>query len=122
MSRKFCVRYGRIYLVGDRMAFMMKPYFLPINKEYYLKLKSGEQDCEIRPADHRGWRSRNVYPGRQVLLSCGYGSHDRHVRTIQSTKEGSAGFAFMGIAQWHIDAAEKIYGKRDRWLVAFFYK
>ena len=46
-----------------------KPYFLPLNKEFYLKVKSGEQDCEIRPANHRGWNSKNIYPGRWLKFS-----------------------------------------------------
>lgn len=97
----------------------MKPYFLPLKKEYYEKFKAGEQDCEIRPANHRGWSSKNIYPGRVLRLSRGYGDYDRHCREIQATVEGSAILAFSGVPQWHIDAVESIYGKRDRWLVAY---
>ena len=97
----------------------MNPYFLPLKKEYYLKFKNGTQNCEIRPLNHYGWNAKNIYAGRQLLLSCGYGTHDRHCKDIKTIIEGTAGFAFMGVPQWHIDAVEKIYGKRDRWLVAY---
>lgn len=97
----------------------MKPYFLPLKKEYYLKFESGDQKCEIRPANHHGWHGKNIYPGRQLLLSCGYGRNDRHCREIYLTNEGPACVVFMGVPQWHIDAVELIYGKRDRWLVAW---
>ncbi len=33
----------------------MKNLFIPLYKEYFLKFKNGEQDCEIRPLAHRGW-------------------------------------------------------------------
>lgn len=101
------------------MSDTQKPYFVPLKKKFYLKVKSGEQDCEIRPANHRGWNSKNIYPGRWLKFSSGYGNNDRHCREIHVVVEGSARFAFMGVPQWHIDAVEQIYGKRDRWLVAF---
>ena len=101
------------------MSEARKPYFLPLNKEFYLKVKSGEQDCEIRPANHRGWNSKNIYPGRWLKFSSGYGDHDRHCREIYVVVEGPASFALARVPQWHIDAVEQIYGKRDRWLVAF---
>lgn len=97
----------------------LKPYFLPLKTEYYRKFESGEQNCEIRPANHHGWNAKNIYAGRELLLSRGYGTADRHVRKIRTTLEGSPGFAFACVPKWHIDAVEAIYGKRDRWLVAF---
>lgn len=96
-----------------------KPYFVPVNKEYFIKIKSGEQNCEIRPANHRGWNSKNIYPGRWLRFSCGYGNHDRCCREIIFTHEGPESMVFIHVPQWHIDAVERIYGKRDRWLVAF---
>lgn len=96
----------------------MKPYFVPLNKEYFFKIKNGEQDCEIRPTDHRGWRIKNIYPGRNLQFSNGYGNYDRIIKkavrvlTTNSLKQS-------GIPQWHIDAVEGIYGKRDNWLIAY---
>lgn len=101
------------------MSEEKKPYFVPLKKEFYLKVKSGEQDCEIRPANHRGWNSKNIYAGRWLKFSSGYGDHDRHCREIYACYEGPASLVFSGVPLWHIDAVEQIYGKRDRWLVAF---
>ena len=98
----------------------MKDLFVPLFKKYFLKIKNGEQNCEIRPANHRSWNSKNVYAGRVLLLSNGYGKKNRIRKEIIVTVEGCAKFAFSGIPQRHIDAVEAIYGKRDRWLVAYF--
>ena len=97
----------------------MKPLFVPLMKKYYLKVKSGEQDCEIRPSNHRGWNVTNVYPFRQITLSCGYGKQDRTTRTIRATCS-THDLQQERIPQWHIDAVEEIYGKRERWLIAYF--
>tara|TARA_R110002050_G_scaffold57423_3_gene128932 strand:+ start:80013 stop:80306 length:294 start_codon:yes stop_codon:yes gene_type:complete len=96
----------------------MKPYFLPLMKIYYLKFKSGEQDCEIRPANHHGWNIKNIFPGRSLLLSSGYGKQDRLVKEIRSTMI-THDLNQEKIPIWHIDAVESIYGKRDKWLVAY---
>lgn len=98
---------------------IVKPYFLPLKAEYYLKFKCGEQNCEIRPANYRGWREKNIYAGRELLLSLGYSKADRHCRKIRVTVEGPASFAFAGVPDWHVAAVEQIYGKRGRWLVAY---
>lgn len=97
---------------------MTKPYFLPLFKEYFLKIKSGEQDCEIRPNNHRGWNIKNIYPGRLVTISNGYGKHDRITREIRSTMV-TRDLTMESIPQWHIDAVEAIYGQRDSWLIAW---
>lgn len=87
-------------------------------KHYFLKFKSGEQDCEIRPANHRGWRVKNVYPDRLMTLSNGYGNHDRLIKVIRRVVI-SSDLKQDGIPQWHIDAVERIYGKREEWLIAY---
>jgi hypothetical protein len=97
----------------------IKPYFLPVKKEYYQKIEDGSQDCEIRPADHNGWSSVNIYPGRQLLISCGYGKARRTTRVVREVRVGAASFAFRDVPKWHIEAVEEIYGKCDRWLVAY---
>jgi len=93
-------------------------YFLPLKKEFFLKFKNGEQDCEIRPNNHRGWNIKNIYPGRMITLSNGYGKHDRITREICSTMVTHDLF-FDDIPQWHIDAVEQIYGQQDSWLIAY---
>lgn len=92
--------------------------FVPIMKVYFLKFKAGEQDCEIRPTNHRGWNTKNVYPGRLMTLSNGYGKHDRLTKQIRSILV-TPDLKMEAIPQWHIDAVEEIYGKRDSWLIAY---
>ncbi len=96
----------------------VKPLFIPLKKKYFLKFKAGEQDCEIRPRNHRIWNIKNVYPGRMMTLSNGYGKYDRINREIRSTMV-TPDLNMEHIPQWHIDAVEEIYGKRDSWLIAY---
>jgi hypothetical protein len=96
----------------------MKNLFIPLYKEYFLKFKNGEQDCEIRPLDHRGWNTKNVFPGRVMTLANGYGKHDRLKKMIDFTRVTN-NLKSSGISKWHTDAMEAIYGKRDKWLIAY---
>lgn len=95
-----------------------KPYFCPLNKEYYLKFKGGLQDCEIRPNNHRGWNVNNIYPGREIALSNGYQKAGRLTKPIMRTLI-THDLTLENIPQWHIDAVENIYGKRESWLIAY---
>lgn len=97
----------------------MKPYFVPLKKEYYIKFEDGSQNCEIRPSKHRGWNDKNIYPGRDLLLSCGYGKHRRLKKRIVKTVTAIGDLNPVFIPQWHIDAVEAIYGKRESWLIAY---
>ena len=96
----------------------MKKLFVPLYKEYFLKFKNGDQDCEIRPLGHRGWNTKNVYPGRVMTLSSGYGTHNRIEKVIDFTLVTNS-LKQSGIPEWHIDAVEAIYGKRYKWLIAY---
>jgi len=96
----------------------MKPLFIPLYKEYFLKFKAGEQNCEIRPYDHRGWNVKNVFPSRLMTLSSGYGNHDRITMEIRNTMV-TPDLQMEKIPQWHIDAVESIYGKQPKWLIAY---
>jgi len=95
----------------------MKPYFCPLKKKYYNKLKSGQQRSEIRPNGHRGWNVKNIYPGRQILFSLGYGKTDRILREVWNTIV-THDLRQEDVVPDHINAVEKIYGKRGSWLVA----
>lgn len=95
-----------------------KPFFVPLYKEYFLLFKSGEQNCEIRPANHRGWNVKNVFPGRLLCLSNGYGNYDRVTKEIRNTML-TRDLAAENVPQWHIDAVTEIYGQRDSWLIAY---
>jgi len=95
-----------------------KPLFVPLMRKYFLKFKRGEQGCEIRPNNRRGWNCKNVYPGRLMTLSNGYGTHDRITLEIRSTML-TPDLRMEKLPQWHIDAVESIYGKQDSWLIAY---
>lgn len=104
------------------------PLFLPLIKRYYYLVKHNMQDSEIRPNRHMTssgmWSRANVYRGRKILFSNGYGKSDRTLREIKSVVTTIQGMVdelkSEGIPQWHIDAVEAIYGKRDSWLIAYF--
>jgi len=97
----------------------MKPYFLPLKGEYYLKIKTGKQNCEIRPNNHRGWNIRNIFPGRILRLSYGYGKGNRMLKEITKTVVNIGPLLPDNVPQWHIDAVEEIYGKQAEWLIAY---
>ena len=98
----------------------LKPYFCPLFKEYYLKFESGEQDCEIKPNNHRGWNTKNIYPGREITLSNGYGKYNRMTKKITKTLVISdLLFADPYINDDHIDAVKTIYPWASEWLVAY---
>lgn len=95
----------------------MKPYFLPLNGEFYLKVESGLQRSEIRPNNHRGWNVKNIFPGRVLNFSYGYGKQRRMLREVTNTIVTND-LHQEDVAQKHIEAVEAIYGKRESWLVA----
>ena len=97
---------------------MKKPLFVPLMKKYYLKFESGEQDCEIRPNDRRGWSLNNVSPGRLMTLSCGYGKQNRITKPITRVKLTND-LKAAKIPQWHIDAVKEIYPDCVDWLIAY---
>ena len=104
--------------LGADFGWDRKPYFCPLKKEYYFKIKSGEQDCEIRPNKHRGWNEENIYIGRDITFSLGYGKADRTTKTIKDIA-CLHDLSIINIPQWHIDAVIKIYGNQAYWLVAY---
>jgi len=97
----------------------MKNYFLPVKKEYYWKFVDGSQNCEIRPNNHHGWNTKNIFPGRIITLSCGYGKQNRTEKEIIKTVLNIGPLIPENIPQWHIDAVEGIYGKKLEWLIAY---
>lgn len=95
-----------------------KPYFCPLMKKYFNKFVTGEQDCEIRPNKHRGWHPGNIYEGRLMTLSNGYNVAGRLTKKITSVSVVTD-LKAAGVPQWHIEAVEDIYGKREQWLIAY---
>ena len=53
-----------------------------------------------------------------MTLSNGYGKQDRIEKVIEFTRVTN-NLKASGIPKWHIDAVEGIYGKRDKWLIAY---
>ena len=95
----------------------VKPYFCPLKREYFNKIKTHIQRSEIRPNGHHGWNVKNIYPGRQILFSLGYRKTDRFLREIRNTIV-THDLRQEDVSVNHIEAVEAIYGKRDSWLVA----
>lgn len=95
-----------------------KPYFCPLKKEFYLKFENGEQDCEIRPNNHRGWNRKNIYPGRELTVSNGYGKKNRLTFKIVGVVATNGSWPDC-VPEWHRSACEAIYGEQESWLIAF---
>jgi len=107
----------RVPKMGTSNERGIKPYFCPLKREYYNRLKSGRQRSEIRPNGHRGWNVKNIYPGRRILFSLGYGKSDRTLREICNTIVTND-LRQEDVSPEHIAAVESIYGERGSWLVA----
>lgn len=117
-SGRFIIAIGEDEMTNCDESKLIKPLFIPLKKEYYFKFESGEQDCEIRPNNHRAWNIKNVFPGRMMTISNGYGNYDRTTLEIKRTLI-TQDLRTEEIPRWHIDAVENIYGKRDSWLIAY---
>lgn len=63
----------------------MKPAFLPLNTEYYLAFKSGLKTNEYRLFGGK-YTEKNFYPGREIIISKGYGKLDRICGVITEFK------------------------------------
>jgi len=55
---------------------MSKPLFIPLKREYFEAFERGEKRFEYRLSGAR-WNERTCVPGREALLSLGYGKHRR---------------------------------------------
>ncbi len=60
----------------QRMMIMIKPLFIPLKAEFYNGFEAGLKDTEFRPYGPR-WNERTCSPGREVVLSYGYGKQRR---------------------------------------------
>lgn len=98
----------------------MKPYFLPLKAEPYERIEAGLQMSEIRPNNHRGWNHSNIFPGRILNLSYGYGKKRRMLKTVTNIIITRNLEEEKNITGEHIKLVYKIYGKRYEWLVARF--
>lgn len=80
-----------------------KPLFIPLKREFFEAFKRREKIEEFRPEGPR-WNARTCRIGRPVVLSLGYGKHDRlagRVTAYSARKEPT-----------QTDAWRKCYGDR----------
>ena len=54
----------------------MKPLFIPLKTEYFNAFKDGSKRDELRLYGKR-WNEKTCSLGREVVLSRGYGKHER---------------------------------------------
>lgn len=53
-----------------------KPLFIPLKRKYYERFINGQKQNEMR-LDGPRWNDKTCFPGREVILSLGYGKYDR---------------------------------------------
>ncbi len=59
----------------------MKPLFIPLKTEFYEAFKRGDKTEELRKYGPR-WNEKTCVPGREVILSKGYGKKNRLIGRI----------------------------------------
>lgn len=68
----------------EPMHEIPKPLFIPLNGEYYDAFERGDKTDEYRAYGPR-WNVKTCYPGREVILSRGYGKKNRMLGMIVRT-------------------------------------
>jgi len=89
----------------------MKPLFIPLKSEYYEAFKDGSKTTEFRLYGPR-WNEMVCPIGREVILSKGYGKHNR-MKGIISGLSKCHGSNFGHHDQRAIMA---VYGSLDVWI------
>jgi len=91
----------------------MKPLFIPLKRPYFEAFERGEKTHEYR-RDVPRWSAKNVFPGRPVTLSLGYGKKRRLSGTVVSRTEcwmsSEAWIACYGEAGQGVDIEIKTLG------------
>lgn len=59
-----------------------KPLFIPLKTVWFRMFQSGEKDTEYRAYGPR-WNERTCRIGRRVVVSHGYGKHERLNKTVR---------------------------------------
>lgn len=85
-----------------------KPLFIPLKTEYYNAFLDGTKTHELRRYGG-AWTEKNIWPGRAVTLSKGYGKQHRQSGTVKSF-EVRSGDSFDGTYRSSILA---VYGTLD---------
>lgn len=87
----------------------MKPLFIPLKTKFFEAFKAGTKDTEYRPYGPR-WNGTTCAPGRQVVLSKGYGKHDRLTGVVESF--------YVNSKPGTIDGWVECYGETDSVIAA----
>ena len=87
---------------------MMKPLFIPLKTEYYEAFVNGDKTEELRLYGPR-WNEKTCFPGRDVILSKGYGKQNRVSGKIWKFKK-QHGTTFGSTYE---AALMDVYGKLD---------
>lgn len=66
------------------LAKHFKPMFIPLTKRWYDEFAAGRKNVEYRRAGRR-WNPDVCFPGREVVLSCGYGKSRRMKGIIENS-------------------------------------
>ncbi|MCP3928063.1 MAG: hypothetical protein GY705_03060, partial [Bacteroidetes bacterium] len=66
-------------------VMIMKPMFIPLKSQFYYQYKKKKKDTELRLYGN-GFNERTCTVGRKVVLSKGYGKHERLTGYIKNFK------------------------------------
>ena len=70
---------------ASRLERLVGPLFVPLRSEYYEAFAEGTKRDELRLYGPR-WNERTCAPGRDIVLSKGYGKHNRMTGRILKFK------------------------------------
>ena len=86
----------------------MKPLFFPLKSEYYEAFLEGSKTEELRLYGGR-WNEKTCKKGRKVILSKGYGKHDRMRGKISGFRRQHG----SSLEYVHREAIKNVYGSLD---------
>jgi hypothetical protein len=84
-------------------GIVSKALFIPLRRQWFEAFKSGRKFHEMRPYGPR-WNEKTCFVGRRVVLSLGYGKHQRLTGTVIDFEKSQS--AHQGVWSW-----EQIYGR-----------
>ena len=88
---------------------MEKPLFIPLKTEYYEAFKDGRKTEELRQYGPR-WNEKTCQPGREVVISKGYGKQSRMKGKVRSFSKLPA--SVLKYPE-HRQAVKALYGTLD---------
>ena len=93
----------------------MKPIFIPLKRCYFEAFERGDKTHEYR-RDVPRWSHKNVFPGRPVTLSLGYGKKNRLSAEVVSRKcswmSSMDWINCYGTSGWGVDIELKVFADR----------